>query len=87
VIADEAYLTKSMMDPNADIVSGFQPVMPTYAGTLEAAEVAALVEYIESLREPQEPGVNLPRVRAVEPTEDAAPPAATDLPSTDGGAR
>jgi cytochrome c oxidase subunit 2 len=87
VIADEAYLTKSMMEPNADILSGFQPVMPTYAGTLEAAEVAALVEYIESLREPQEPGVNLPRVRAVEPTEDAAPPAATDLPPTDGGAR
>jgi cytochrome c oxidase subunit 2 len=74
VLADEAYLTKSMMEPNADIVSGYQPVMPTYAGTLDAAEVAALVEYIESLREPQDPGVDLPRVRAVAPTEDGGAP-------------
>ena len=81
VLADEAYLTRSMMEPNADIVSGYQAVMPTYAGTLEAAEVAALVEYIESLRAPQDPGVVLPRVRAVEPMEDAGPPV------TDGGAR
>ena len=84
VLADEAYLTRSMMDPNADIVSGYQPVMPTYAGVLEQAETAALVEYIESLREPADPGVVLPRVRAVEGADAAAPaPEAT----SDGGAR
>lgn len=50
VIADEAYLTKSMMDPAADIVQGFQNVMPTYQGKLSPPEVAAIVEYIKSLR-------------------------------------
>ena len=50
VLADEAYLTESMMDPRAKQVAGFALVMPPYAGKLEAPETAALVEYIKSLR-------------------------------------
>ncbi|HEY6003312.1 MAG TPA: cytochrome c oxidase subunit II [Anaeromyxobacter sp.] len=50
VVADEAYLTKSMMDPAADIVAGFQNVMPSYQGKIPSPEVAAIVEYIKSLR-------------------------------------
>jgi cytochrome c oxidase subunit 2 len=52
VRADEAYLTKSMMDPAADIVNGFQNVMPTYQGKLSPPEVSAVVEYIKSLKTP-----------------------------------
>lgn len=51
VVADEAYLTESMMDPLAYLHAGFQPVMPSYKGRLEPAETAALVELIKSLRE------------------------------------
>ena len=36
VVADEAYLTESMMDPRAKVVEGFKPVMPTYQGRLAA---------------------------------------------------
>jgi cytochrome c oxidase subunit 2 len=50
VVADESYLTKSMMDPAADIVAGYQNVMPTYQGKLPPPEAAAIVEYIKSLR-------------------------------------
>ncbi len=50
VIADEAYLTKSMMEPNVDIVAGYKPVMPSFHGNLASAEAAAIVEYIKSLR-------------------------------------
>jgi cytochrome c oxidase subunit 2 len=50
-LADEAYLTRSMMLPAADVHRGFKPVMPTYEGRLDADEVGALVEYIKSLRE------------------------------------
>ncbi|HET6414459.1 MAG TPA: cytochrome c oxidase subunit II [Anaeromyxobacter sp.] len=50
VIADEAYLTKSMMEPGADIVAGYQNVMPTFQGKLSPPEAAAIVEYIKSLR-------------------------------------
>src|SRR5262249_19002422 len=41
VLADDEYLTESMMDPNARIVAGFQPVMPSYMGRLRPAETAA----------------------------------------------
>jgi len=50
IIADEAYLTESMMDPNAKIVAGYTAVMPSYQGKLSGPETAALVEYIKSLR-------------------------------------
>jgi cytochrome c oxidase subunit 2 len=50
ILADEAYLTESMMDPLAKVVAGYQPVMPTYQGQLSGPEAAAIVEYIKSLR-------------------------------------
>jgi len=50
VVADEGYLTESMMDPRAKIVRGFNPVMPTFKGKLAGPEVAAIVEYVKSLR-------------------------------------
>jgi cytochrome c oxidase subunit 2 len=50
---DEAYLTDSMMDPNAKLVAGYQPVMPTFQGRLAAPDSAAIVEYIKSLRAPE----------------------------------
>ncbi len=55
IVADEAYLTKSMMDPLAEIHRGYQPVMPSYQGLLEAGEVAVLVELIKALREGEQP--------------------------------
>jgi cytochrome c oxidase subunit 2 len=50
VIADEGYLTESMIDPRAKIVKGYKPVMPTFRGKLAAPDAAALVEFIKSLR-------------------------------------
>ncbi|WNG52032.1 cytochrome c oxidase subunit II [Archangium minus] len=50
VVADEAYLTESMMKPLVKLVAGYEPVMPSFQGQLEAAEVAALLEYIKTLR-------------------------------------
>jgi len=64
VVADEAYLTESMMDPLARRHAGFQTVMPSYLGRLQPAEVAALVELIKSLA----------AVRGQEPTQVALPP-------------
>jgi cytochrome c oxidase subunit II len=50
IVADEGYITKSMMDPAADVVAGFQNVMPTFQGKLPPPEAAAIVEYIKSLK-------------------------------------
>jgi len=50
VVADEGYLTESMMDPGAKIVAGYQNVMPTFQGRVPGPEIAAIVEFIKSLR-------------------------------------
>ncbi|MFJ7565807.1 c-type cytochrome [Herminiimonas sp. NPDC097707] len=47
VTADEAYLKKSILDPSAQIVKGFPPIMPKLE--VSEAELAALLVYIESL--------------------------------------
>ncbi len=50
IVADDAYLTRSMMEPQAEVVAGYKPVMPTFQGLLDPGEVAALVQLIRSLR-------------------------------------
>lgn len=43
------YLHASLVDPNAFVVEGFQPIMPNVARTLSETQVWALVAYLESL--------------------------------------
>jgi cytochrome c oxidase subunit II len=52
VTADEKYLSNSIVNPNLQIVAGFQPnVMPgTFGQTLDAAQIQAILAYIESLK-------------------------------------
>jgi cytochrome c oxidase subunit 2 len=50
VVADEAYLTESMMDPMAKIVAGYTPVMPSYLGRMDPRQTAAIVEFIKTLK-------------------------------------
>jgi len=51
IFVDEAYLTRSMMDPMAEIVAGYAPVMPTFQGRMTAPQTAAIIEYIKSLQD------------------------------------
>jgi cytochrome c oxidase subunit 2 len=50
IVADEQYITESMMEPKLRQVKGYQLVMPAYKGRLEGPESAAIVEYIKTLR-------------------------------------
>jgi len=47
---DENYLRESMMDPQAHVVMGFAPAMPTYQGKLSDKDIDGLVEFIKSLK-------------------------------------
>jgi cytochrome c oxidase subunit 2 len=51
VLVDENYLRKSILNPQAQIVAGYQPVMPTYQGVLKDRQIDALVAYIKSLQD------------------------------------
>jgi cytochrome c oxidase subunit II len=50
VPADEEYLRESLVEPNAKVVKGFQPIMPTFKGTLKDEEIAALIAYMKTLK-------------------------------------
>jgi cytochrome c oxidase subunit 2 len=45
---DEAYLRRSLLEPNADVVKGFQPIMPPFA--LKDDEIKAIVEYLKGVK-------------------------------------
>lgn len=49
VTADENYIRESILEPNARITAGYQPVMPSYAGTLNDRQIDAIIEYIKTL--------------------------------------
>ncbi|MEM7481501.1 MAG: cytochrome c oxidase subunit II [Acidobacteriota bacterium] len=49
VTADESYIRQSILNPQADIVAGWQPIMPTFKGQVTAEQVNALVDFIKSL--------------------------------------
>jgi cytochrome c1 len=52
VIADEAYLYKSITDPASQIVKGFPPAMPPYS-YLTDQQIADIIAYIKTLSEPE----------------------------------
>jgi cytochrome c oxidase subunit II len=52
VLVDEAYVRESMMQPQAKIVEGFEPIMPTFQGLLKENEIKGLVAFIKSLGPP-----------------------------------
>jgi len=47
---DEDYLRESILEPQAKVVAGYDPVMPTFKGRLTDREVAALIEYVKTLQ-------------------------------------
>ena len=50
VTVDDAYIRRSMLEPNADITEGFQPLMPSQAGLVTDEEIDALIAYIKTLQ-------------------------------------
>ncbi|MGB8475880.1 MAG: cytochrome c oxidase subunit II [Candidatus Acidiferrum sp.] len=50
VTAGDAYIRESLLLPNAKIVAGFVPVMPSYQGELTEDQILSLIAYIKSLQ-------------------------------------
>lgn len=50
VTVDENYLRESMLQPQAKVVDGFDPIMPTFQGLLRENEIRGLVAFIKSLQ-------------------------------------
>ncbi|MGA2267451.1 MAG: cytochrome c oxidase subunit II [Bryobacteraceae bacterium] len=49
VKADEGYIRESILQPQAKIVAGYGPIMPTFQGLVTEEGVMQLIEYVKSL--------------------------------------
>jgi cytochrome c oxidase subunit 2 len=68
VTVDEAYLRESILNSQAKVVKGFQPLMPTFQGLISEENLVALIEHVKSLS----------------PHATTAAPAATPTPAPAG---
>ncbi len=53
MVADEAYIRDAILNPRAEILAGYPPVMPTYKGQVTEEELLDLIAYIKSLGAPE----------------------------------
>ena len=56
VVADDAYIRESILVPNAKIVAGYAPVMPSFQGLVTEDQIIALTAYIKSMKDKPAPG-------------------------------
>jgi cytochrome c oxidase subunit II len=49
VVANEEYIRNSILNPQGQIVAGYQPIMPTFKGQVTEEQLVSLVAYIKSL--------------------------------------
>lgn len=49
VTADETYIRESIVNPQAKVVAGWQPIMPTFKGQVNEEQLNALVAYVKAL--------------------------------------
>ncbi len=86
VVADDAYIRNSILNPSAQIVEGYQPIMPTFKGQVTEEQLVALVAYIKSLSGVT--GGTTPGASTGAPSTNAAPSApanSTVAPGADRG--
>ena len=49
-VVDENYVRQSILEPQAKIVAGYQPVMPTFKGVLNDKQIVAIIAYMKTLK-------------------------------------
>jgi cytochrome c oxidase subunit II len=72
--ADEGYIRESILNPQAKLVSGFGPIMPTFQGQVSEEQVMQILAFIKSL---QTQGPELAKPGGPMPAPSLAPAAAT----------
>ena len=50
VTVDENYVRTSILQPQAQIVANYGPVMPTFQGKLKDRDITAIIEYLKTLK-------------------------------------
>ena len=76
VTVDEAYLRESILNSQAKVVKGFQPLMPTFQGLISEENLVALIEHVKSLS-PNATSAAAPATSAAPAAAPTRKPAAT----------
>jgi cytochrome c oxidase subunit II len=50
ITVNQEYIRRSILEPQADIVKGFPPIMPSQKGLLKDDELDAIIEYLKGLQ-------------------------------------
>jgi cytochrome c oxidase subunit II len=50
ITVDENYVRESILEPQAKIVNGFPPVMPSFKGVVSDEDISAIIAYMKSLK-------------------------------------
>jgi cytochrome c oxidase subunit 2 len=80
LIADEAYIRESIENPQAKIVSGFNPIMPTFQGQVTPEQLIQIISFIKSLQISNPQSATAPAVAAPK-AAPSAPASATSAPN------
>ncbi len=73
VVADDAFLRQSIVEPRAHVRAGFTELMPTYQGQVTEEQLFQLVDYIKSLEAPPDTLADDREAVTVAPSEDRTP--------------
>lgn len=65
VVADENYIRESILNPQAKIAAGFQPLMPTFQGQVNEDDLIRLLAYVRTI------GIDQPVSTPVESAQSA----------------
>jgi len=49
LVVDDAYIKQSILDPNAVVVAGYEPVMTPFAGQITDREIEAVIAWLKTL--------------------------------------
>jgi len=81
VVRDENYLRESIINSQAKIVKGYQPLMPAFQGLINEENLVALVEYVKT----KSPAARPTPAPAAAPAASTATTDGMQTPSATGG--
>jgi cytochrome c oxidase subunit 2 len=79
--ADEAYIRESIENPQAKIVNGFGPIMPTFQGQVTPEQLIQIISFIKSLQISNPQSAPATTASPALTTGSAAPASATPAPN------
>ncbi len=90
ILADETYIHEKILHPRAQLIQGFDPIMPSFDGQLTEEQLVSLIAYIKALG-PQ-PGTGQPSAPGTAPQfpeneKGIAGPTSTSISGSKPGAR